>query len=102
MVITDVNPSFGNGAFAAIENAIVHTPGLAGATSTELRTLHAPLRTFIVLWPFEVLRSISLNLILVFERRVDVVIHAPVSRMVVAEKYVVEIELSRPLVMVSE
>jgi hypothetical protein len=97
-----VNPSFGNGAFAAIENLRVQTPGKAGATSTEFRNLHEPLMTLKVRVPFEGLRSNLVNRIFVVGGRVVVVNHAPASRMVVAEKYVLEIELSRPLLIVIE
>ena len=100
--MTVVNPSFGKGAFAAIENLRVQTPGRAGATSTKFRNLHEPLTTLKVRLPFEGLRSNSVNWIFVLGGKVVVVIHAPASRMVVAEKYVVEIELSGPLVMVME
>ncbi len=100
--MTVVNPSFGNGALAAIENLRVQIPGKTGATSTEFRNLHEPLMTFKVRMPFEGLRNNLLNWIFVFGGIVVVEIHAPVSGMVVAEKYVLDIELSRPLVMVIE
>ena len=51
--MTVVNPSFGNGELAAIENLRVQIPGKAGATSTEFRNLHEPLMTFKVRMPFE-------------------------------------------------
>ena len=100
--MTVVNPSFGKGAFAAIENLRVQTPGRAGATSTKFRNLHEPLMTLKVRVPFEGLRSNLVNRIFVVGGKVVVVSHAPASRMVVAEKYVLEIELSRPLLMVIE
>ena len=82
----EVNPNVGNGAFAAIETLRVHTPGVAGATSAELRNLHEPLTILNVLVPFEGLRSNSFNGVFVLDERVEVVIHAPDSGMVVAEK----------------
>ena len=84
--MTVVNPSFGKGAFAAIENLRVHVPGKAGATSKEFRNLHEPSITLKVRLPFEWLRSNLVNWIFVFGGMVVVVIHAPSSRMVVAEK----------------
>ena len=84
--MTVVNPSFGKGELAAIETLRVHVPGEAGAMSTKFRNLHEPLMTFKVRLPFEGLRSNLVNWIFVFGSMVEVVIHAPVSRMVVAEK----------------
>ena len=97
-----VNPNVGNGAFAAIETLRVHTPGNAGATSAELRNLHEPLMTLKVRVPFEGLRSNSLNGVLVLAEIVVVVIQAPDSGIVVAEKWVLEIDPLRPLVAVTE
>ena len=98
----EVNPNVGNGAFAAIETLRVHTPGNAGATSAELRNLHEPLTILNVRVPFEGLRSNSLNGVFVLEEIVEVVIHAPDSGMVVAEKWVLGIDPLRPLVAVIE
>ena len=97
-----LNPNVGYGAFAAIETFRVHTPGVAGATSAELRILHEPLTILNVRAPFEGLRSNSLNGVFVLEEIVEVVIHAPDSGMVVAEKWVLEIDPLRPLVAVIE
>ena len=52
--------------------------------------------------PFDGLRSNSLNGVFVLAEIVEVVIQAPDSGMVVAEKYVLEIEPLRPLVAVTE
>ena len=98
----EVNPNVGNGAFAAIETLRVHTPGNAGATSAELRNLHEPLTILNVRVPFEGLRNNSLNSVFDLLEIVEVVIHAPDSGMVVAEKIVVTIELLTPLVTVTE
>ncbi len=98
----EVNPNVGNGAFAAIETLRVHTPGNRGATSAELRNLHEPLMTLKVRVPFDGLRSNSLNGVFVLAEILEVVIQAPDSGMVVAEKYVLEIEPLRPLVAVTE
>ena len=98
----EVNPNVGNGAFAAIETLRVHTPGDAGATSAELRNLHEPLMTLKVRMPFEGLRSNSLNGVFVLAEIVEVVIQAPDSGMVVADKWVLEIDPLRPLVAVTE
>jgi hypothetical protein len=98
----EVNPNVGNGAFAAIETLRVHTPGDAGATSAELRNLHEPLMTLKVRVPFEGLRSNSLNGVFVLAEIVEVVIQAPDSGMVVADKWVLEIDPLRPLVTVTE
>ena len=98
----EVNPNVGNGAFAAIETLRVHTPGNRGATSAELRNLHEPLTILNVRVPFEGLRSNSLNGVFVLAEILEVVIQAPDSGMVVAEKYVLEIEPLRPLVAVTE
>ena len=98
----EVNPNVGNGAFAAIETLRVHTPGDAGATSAELRNLHEPLMTLKVRVPFEGLRSNSLNCVFVLAEIVEVVIQAPDSGMVVADKWVLEIDPLRPLVTVTE
>ena len=81
-----VNPNVGNGAFAAIETLRVHTPGTAGATSAELRNLHEPLTILNVRAPFDGLRSSSLNGVFVLAEKLEFVIHAPDSGMVVAEK----------------
>ena len=97
-----VNPNVGNGAFAAIETLRVHTPGCAGPTSAELRNLHEPLTILNVRVPFEGLRSNSLKGVFDLEEIVEVVIHAPDSGMVVAEKWVLEIDPLRPLVAVIE
>ena len=97
-----VNPNVGNGAFAAIETLRVHTPGNAGATSAELRNLHEPLMTLKVRVPFEGLRSNSLNGVFVLAEIVEVVIQAPDSGRVVADKWVLEIDPLRPLVAVTE
>ena len=98
----EVNPNVGNGAFVAIETLRVHTPGNRGATSAELRNLHEPLMTLKVRVPFDGLRSNSLNGVFVLAEILEVVIQAPDSGMVVAEKYVLEIEPLRPLVAVTE
>ena len=98
----EVNPNVGNGAFAAIETLRVHTPGDAGATSAELRNLHEPLMTLKVRVPFEGLRSNSLNGVFVLAEIVEVVIQAPDSGMVVADKWVLEMDPLRPLVVVTE
>lgn len=98
----EVNPNVGNGAFAAIETLRVHTPGIAEATSAELRNLHEPLTILNVRMPLEGLRSNSLNGIFVLGESVEVVIHAPDSGVVVAEKCVLEIDPFRPLVTVTE
>ncbi len=98
----EVNPNVGYGAFAAIDTLRVHTPGCVGATSAELRNLHEPLTILNVRVPFEGLRSNSLNGVFVLEEIVEVVIHAPDSGMVVAEKWVLEIDPLRPLVAVIE
>ena len=97
-----VNPNVGNGAFAAIETLRVHTPGNGGATSAELRNLHEPLTILNVRVPFEGLRSNSLKGDFVLEEIVEVVIQAPDSGMVVADKWVLEIDPLRPLVAVTE
>ena len=97
-----VNPNVGNGAFAALDTLRVHTPGCAGATSAELRNLHEPLTILNVRVPFEGLRSNSLNGVFVLEEIVEVVIHAPDSGMVVAEKWVLGIDPLRPLVAIIE
>ncbi len=97
-----VNPNVGNGAFAAIETLKVHTPGTAGATSAELRNLHEPLMTLKVRVPLEGLRSNSLRGVFVLAEIVEVVIQAPDSGMVVADKWVLEIDPLRPLVAVTE
>jgi hypothetical protein len=97
-----LNPNFGYGAFAAIETLRVHAPGVTGATSAELRILHEPLRILNVRAPFEGLRSNSLNGVLVLVEIAEVVIHAPDSGMVVAEKWVLEIDPLSPLVVVTE
>jgi hypothetical protein len=57
--MTVVNPSFGKGAFAAIETLRVQTPGCAGATNKELRNLHEPFTILNVRTPFDGLRSSS-------------------------------------------
>lgn len=98
----EVKPSFGKGAFAAIEILRVQTPGDADATSVELRTLHDPLVTVSVRAPRDGLWSSALSGVLDFATTEEVVIHAPDSGRVAAEKYVLEIELSRPLVTVRE
>ena len=98
----EVNPNVGYGAFAAIETLRVHTPDIAGATSAELRNLHEPLTILNVRVPLEGLRSNSLSGVFVLEEIVEVVIHAPDSGMVVAEKWVLEIDPLRPLVAVTE
>ena len=100
--MTVVNPSFGNGELAAIENLRVQIPGKTGATSTEFRNLHEPLMTLKVRVPFEGLRSNSLNGVFVLAEIVEVVIQAPDSGMVVADKWVLEIDPLRPLVTVTE
>ena len=97
-----VNPNVGYGAFAAIETLRVHTPGIAGATSAELRNLQEPSTILNVRVPFDGLRSSSLNGVFDLEEIVDVVIHAPDSGMVVAEKNELTIELLTPLVTVTE
>jgi hypothetical protein len=100
--MTVVNPSFGKGAFAAIETLRVQTPGCAGATNKELRNLHEPLTILNVRSPFDGLRSSSASGVFVLDERVEVVIQAPDSGMVVAENIVLTIELLIPLVMVTE
>jgi len=80
----------------------VHTPGRAGAASIEFRNVHEPLTILNVRAPFEGLRSNSLNGVLDLGEIVDVVIHAPDSGIVDAEKIVLTIELFTPLVMVTE
>jgi hypothetical protein len=82
----DVNPNIGYGAFAAIENLRVHTPGSAGATSTEFRILQDPFTILNVRVPFEGVRSNSLNGVFELEEIGEVVIHAPDSGMVAAVK----------------
>ena len=98
----EVNPNVGYGAFAAIETLRVHTPDIAGATSAALRNLHEPLTILNVRVPLEGLRSNSLRGVFVLEEIVEVVIQAPDSGMVVAEKWVLEIDPLRPLVAVTE
>ena len=98
----EVNPNVGYGAFAAIETLRVHTPDIAGATSAALRNLHEPLTILNVRVPLEGLRSNSFNGVFVLGEIVEVVIHAPDSGMVVAEKWVLEIDPLRPLVAVTE
>jgi hypothetical protein len=98
----EVNPNVGYGALAAIETLRVQTPGFAGATSTELRNLHEPFMILNVRIPLEGLRSNSLNGIFVLGESVEVVIQAPDSGIVVAEKIELTIELLTPLVTVTE
>ena len=97
-----VNPNVGYGAFAAIETLRVQTPGCAGATSTEFRILHEPFTILNVRNPFDGLRNNSFNGVFDFEEIVEVVIHAPDSGRVVAEKIELTIELLIPLVTVTE
>ena len=93
----EVNPNVGNGAFAAIEILSVHDPGEEGAMIAEFCNLHEPFTTLTVRAPFEGLRSSSLNGVVVFGERVEVVIHAPDSGSVVAEKYIFVIDPLGPL-----
>jgi len=97
-----VNPNVGYGAFAAIETLRVHTPGNAGATRAEFRILHEPFIILNVRNPFDGLCNNSLSGVFVLGEIVEVVIHAPDSGILVAEKIVVTIELLTPLVMVTE
>jgi hypothetical protein len=97
-----VKPNLGYGAFAAIETLRVHTPGNAGATNAEFRILQEPFMIVNVRSPLDGLCSNSLSGVFVLGEIVEVVIHAPDSGILVAEKIVVTIELLTPLVMVTE